>query len=71
MNKTISGSNNAYSTFKVQDAGAAIKVFTWGHPMIKAGDLVRVTGVFQQVTRVRQYTFNNEIVAQSITPIAP
>jgi hypothetical protein len=51
-------------------AGAAIKVFTWGHPGTKAGDIVRVTEVFQQVKRVRQYTFYNEIEAQSVTPIA-
>jgi hypothetical protein len=70
VNKTISRSGNAYSTFEVQDADAAIKVFTWGHPVTKAGDLVQVTGVFQQVKRVRQYTFYNEIEAQSITPIA-
>ena len=70
VNKTISHSGNAYSTFEVQDADAAIKVFTWGHPGTKAGDLVQVTGVFQQAKRVRQYTFYNEIEAQSVTPIA-
>ena len=70
VNETISHSGNAYSTFEVQDADAAIKVFTWGHPGTKAGDLVQVTGVFQQVKRVRQYTFYNEIEAQNVTPIA-
>ena len=70
VNKTTSHSGNAYSTFEVQDGDAAIKVFTWGHPGIKAGDLVQVTGVFQQVKRVRQYTFYNEIEAQSVTPVA-
>jgi RecJ-like exonuclease len=72
VNETISHSGNAYSTFEVQDADAAItiKVFTWGHPGTKAGDLVQVTGVFQQVKRVRQYTFYNEVEAQSVTPIA-
>ena len=70
MNKTISRSGNAYSTFEVQDADAGIKIFTWGHPVTRAGDLVQVTGVFQQVKRVRQYTFYNEVEAQSVTPIA-
>jgi hypothetical protein len=67
VNKTFSRSGNAYSTLEVQDADAAmIKVFTWGHPVTKTGDSVQVTGVFQQVKRVRQYTFYNEIEAQSI-----
>jgi hypothetical protein len=69
LSQTVSHSGNAYSTFQVQDTGGAVKVFTWGHPGIKSGDQVRVTGVFQQVKRVRQYTFYNEIEAQSITPI--
>ena len=42
--ETISHSGNACFTFEVQDADAAIKVFTWGHPGTKAGDLVQVTG---------------------------
>jgi hypothetical protein len=70
VNETVSHSGNAYSTFQVQDAGGAIKVFTWGHPRIKSGDRVEVTGMFQQVKRVRQYTFYNQIEAQSVTPIA-
>ena len=70
VNQTISRSGNAYSTFQVQDASGNIKVFTWGHPGIKSRDGVQVTGVFQQVKRVRQYTFYNEIEAHSITPIA-
>jgi hypothetical protein len=39
INETISRSGNAYSTFEVQDADAAIKVFIFGHPGTKAGDL--------------------------------
>jgi hypothetical protein len=70
VHETTSRSGNAYATLDAQDADAAIKVFVWGHPGTKVGDLVQVTGVFQQVTRVRQYTFYNEIIAQSVTPIA-
>jgi|SRR6516162_5273833 hypothetical protein len=71
VNKTKSRRGNPYTTFQAQGAGAAIKVFTFGHPGIENGDCVEVTGVFHHVWHVPpNYTFYDEIEAQSVTPIA-
>jgi hypothetical protein len=65
--KPTSRAGNPYTTFRVQDAdGSSVKVFTFGHPTIKDGDRVEVTGVFEQVKRVRNYTFYNEIDATNV-----
>jgi RecJ-like exonuclease len=67
VKETTSRAGNDYATFEVRDVtGGAVKVFTWGHPDIMNGDPVQVIGVFQQVRRVGQYTFYNEIEARSI-----
>jgi hypothetical protein len=62
---------NDYTTFQVKDAsGAAVRVFSWGHPAIKEGTAIEVIGVFQQVKRVGRYTFHNEVEAQTVRPLA-
>ncbi len=61
---TTSRRGNEYTTFQVKDAsGAAVHVFSWGHPEVKVGASVEVVGVFQQVKRVGRYTFYNEVDA--------
>lgn len=58
-----SGRGNDYATIKVQDRanGPVITVFTWGHPGIKDGTLVKCEGLFQEVKFVGQYKFENQI----------
>ena len=68
---TTSSRGNAYTTFQVNDAtGAAVRVFTWGHPGFKDGQSVEVVGVFQRVKRVGRYTFYNEVEAQSVRSLS-
>ena len=68
---TTSSRGNAYTTFQVNDAtGAAVRVFTWGHPGLKDGQPVEVVGVFQRVKRVGRYTFYNEVEARSVRPLS-
>jgi hypothetical protein len=64
---TISRRGNAYTTLRVQDSGAEITVFTFGHPDIQNDDRVEVTGRFFQEKHVPPYTFYNEIEASSVT----
>jgi DNA/RNA endonuclease YhcR with UshA esterase domain len=67
VTKPTSRAGNPYITLRVQDSdGSSVKVFMFGHPEIKEGDRVEVTGVFEQVKRVRNYTFYNEIDATNI-----
>ena len=70
VKETVSRKGNPYTTFQVQDETGTIKVFTPNHPGTKNSDRVEVTGVFQKVKRVGQYTFYNEIEAQSVGPTA-
>jgi hypothetical protein len=68
---TTSRKGNDYITFQVTDAsGAAVRVFSWGHPNLKQGEPVEVVGVFQQVKRVGRATFYNEVEAQTVRPLA-
>jgi DNA/RNA endonuclease YhcR with UshA esterase domain len=66
VKETVSRAGNPYATLQVQDKTGGIKVFTFGHPGIKAGDCVEATGVYQQVKRVGQHIFYNEIEAQNV-----
>lgn len=59
----VSKRGNPYFTFKVDDGEAEIMVFSYGKPWIDNGQKVKVTGVFNAVKRVGQYTFYNEIDA--------
>lgn len=61
-----SRAGNAYTTFRLQEGGASVAVFVWGHRGLRDGVRVRVTGVFQRVRRVGPFTFYNEIEAQRI-----
>ncbi len=58
---------NNYTTFMLADeSGGRIKVFAWGKLTLKAGQKVRVTGVYRKVwTSARQY-FYNQIVASDV-----
>ncbi len=61
---------NAYTTFQVKDAsGAAVPVFSWGHPDVKEGTSVEVVGAFQRVTRVGRHNVYNEVQAETVRPI--
>ncbi len=67
---TISRQGNPYTTCRLTDAsGAAMTVYSRGHPDVKAGDAVQVTGTFQRVKRVGRYTFYNQIDADHISPV--
>jgi len=68
---TTSRKGNDYMAFQVTDSsGAGVTVFTWGHPTITSGSVVRVTGTFQRVKRVGRHTFYNQIEASHILPSA-
>lgn len=67
---TISRRGNPYTTFRLTDAsGGAMTVYSRGHPDVKSGDAVHVTGTFQRVKRVGQDTFYNQIDANQISPV--
>ena len=57
---------NDYTTLTISDSGKVLNVFTWGHPMIKDGQKITVTDIFQKVKRVGRYTFYNEVEAKDI-----
>ncbi len=58
---------NDYFTFRLSDeAGASLKVFSWGKPAIAPGDRVEVRGRFQRERRVGRYTFTDEVEASRI-----
>ncbi len=54
---------NAYTTFKLENDGQFVNVFSYGTLSINQGDLVRVIGTYQKVKQVGRYTFRNEIDA--------
>lgn len=62
----VSRAGNPYTTFRLQEGGASVGVFAWGHRGLREGARVRVTGVFQRVRRVGRFTFYNEIEIQQI-----
>jgi len=67
---TTSRAGNSYTTFLVGDAnGNSVKVFTFGHPPVANGESVEIVGIFEQVKHVRNYTFYNEIDAQTVRPL--
>jgi hypothetical protein len=58
---------NEYTTFSlIESSGESIRVFTWGHPKIKEGQKVKVTGTYRKVKKIRRYTFYNEIEAVEV-----
>jgi hypothetical protein len=54
---------NPFTTFKLGSDEKAISVFSFGTLSINGGDQVKVTGRYQKVKHVGQYTFYNEIDA--------
>ena len=68
VRQTTSHRGNDYSTFRLEDGGCSLKVFTWGHPSIKAGDCVQVEGVFETEHHQGGYTFYNELQADKVSP---
>lgn len=70
VTRTISRRGNPYTTFRLTDASeAVITIYSGGHPDVKSSDSVQVTGTFQRVKRVGQYTFYNQIDANQISPV--
>ena len=56
---------NAYTTFKLENDGQFLSVFSFGTLSINGGDSVRVIGTYQKVKKVGRYTFYNEIDASN------
>ena len=54
---------NAYTTFKLENDGQFLSVFSFGTLPINGGDSVRVIGTYRNVKKVGRYTFHNEIDA--------
>ncbi len=58
---------NDYATFTLTDeSGKGMKIYTFGHPPIRDGQKVTVTGIYQKVKKVGKYTFYNEVEAKDI-----
>ena len=63
----ISQKGNEYTTFNLTDSsGRSLSVFSWGNPGIKEGQNVSISGIYQKVKRVGNYTFYNEVEAKTI-----
>jgi hypothetical protein len=62
---TIAG--NDYTTFSLRsESGEGVNIFLWGHQNLKAGQKVKVIGLYKKVKKVGRYTFYNEIEASEI-----
>lgn len=59
----VSKKRNPYTVFDLTDKGNRLKIFSFGTPLIKEGDLVKVIRKYQKVKYVRSYIFYNEIDA--------
>ena len=58
---------NDYFTFRLADeAGASVRVFSWGKPAIIPGDRVEIQGRFHKERRVGRHTFTDEVEALRI-----
>jgi hypothetical protein len=53
---------NEYETFELCDK-SCVKVFAWGHPELREGQHLSVSGTFDAVKHVGRYTFYNELDA--------
>lgn len=62
----VSERGNPYTTFRLQDAAAAVAVFAWKHQGLSNGLRVRVVGTFSRVKRVGGYIFYNEIEVRNV-----
>jgi hypothetical protein len=69
VKETTSQRGNDYTTFKLQDGGDSVSIFTWGHPPLGNGDHVQIEGVFEREHHQGRYTFYNEIEATKVTPL--
>ncbi len=65
----VSSRGNPYTTFQLAEGGASVSIFAWKHQGLHNGLRAQVTGRFDKVKRVGQYTFRNEIEAQQIEPL--
>ena len=70
LRETTSRAGNDYTTFKLQDGGCDVNIFTWGHPTLTNGDHVRVEGVFETEHHQGRYTFYNEVEATKVAPVS-
>src|SRR6516165_3803015 len=68
VKETTSQRGNDYTTFKLQDGGESVSIFTWGHPPLGNGDRVQVEGVFEREHHQGRYTFYNEVEATKVSP---
>ena|SRR5690349_4908503 len=69
VKETTSQRGNDYTTFKLQDGGDSVSIFSWGHPTLGNGDRVRVEGVFEREHHQGRYTFYNEVEANKVIPL--
>ena len=69
VKETTSQRGNDYTTFKLQDGGDSVSIFTWGHPPLGNGDRVQVEGIFEREHHQGRYTFYNEVEATKVTPL--
>lgn len=63
VNQKVSKKGNSYFILKIANGDKSLSVFNFGRPSIKEGDSAKVTGRYQKVKHVGQYTFYNEIDA--------
>jgi hypothetical protein len=62
-----SKSGNKYTTFVlVGESGVRINVIILEHPKVKAGQKVRVTGVYRKVKKTAHRNYYNEIEASEV-----
>jgi hypothetical protein len=66
LRETVSRRGNSYYTFDLSDGPRAIRVFSFGKALCRAG-LAAVEGTFEQVKQVGRYTFRNEVTATQVT----
>ncbi len=60
-----SRAGNTYTTFKLEQDGQKLTVFSYGHLKLRDGDAVVVVGRYYKERRVGRATFRNEIDASS------
>jgi hypothetical protein len=65
----VSRRGNPYTVFKLQDGGQSVSIYSRSTLGLANGTKVNVEGLFWKVKKVGQYTFYNEINAESVRPI--
>jgi hypothetical protein len=65
----VSRRGNPYTVFKLQDGGQSVSIYSRSNLGLSNGMKVNVEGIFWKAKKVGQYTFYNEINAESVKPI--